>query len=204
MTHLGNFQSTSCVGRANVCSFLSCSRWFALSFSSLRTSGYNGHQGEAVLEARENSIIQSFWVNVIRLFKKRYTVIFFTHLVVKCYFAFIQRRLSSASRFQMCVATFWNYGRRYVSKFKKLRQQHVPYATSCFVSLSAVHRPEEHGCLRRAYPSYVDTEKWFCAQEEKWDNFTPMRTYLWMKTLIWGHKWLKMLHSVTLNAQVCR
>ena len=35
--------------------------------------------------------------------------------------------------------------------------------------------------------------------EVRLDNFTPMRTYLWMKTLIWGHKLLKTLHSVPLR-----
>ena len=48
----------------------------------------------------------------------------------------------------------------------------------------------------------ADAEKRFCAR--KWDcwlgrdNFTPMRTYLWIKALIWGNKLLKTLHSVPL------
>ena len=37
--------------------------------------------------------------------------------------------------------------------------------TRCFLSLSAVHRPE----ASRAYPSKVNSEKWFFAQEDKWD-----------------------------------
>ena len=41
---------------------------------------------------------------------KVHCVIFYSHLVVKFYIAFKQRLLSSASRFQMCVATCRNYG----------------------------------------------------------------------------------------------
>ena len=41
----------------------------------------------------------------------------------------------------------------------------------CVLSLSAVHRPDEHGCLHRAYRSYVDTEKWFCAREDCWQRY---------------------------------
>ena len=31
------------------------------------------------------------------------------------------------------------------------------------------YRPEGHGSLHRAYPSYVNSDKWFFAQEDKWD-----------------------------------
>ena len=46
---------------------------------------------------------------------------FFSHLVVKFYFAFKRIMLSSASRFQMCIATCWNYGKRYASTRFALR-----------------------------------------------------------------------------------
>ena len=45
---------------------------------------------------------------------------FFTELVVKCCTALKRRLLASASRFRTCVATCGNYGKRYVSRFKKL------------------------------------------------------------------------------------
>ena len=35
-------------------------------------------------------------------------------------------------------------------------------------------------------------------------NCTPMRTYLWTKTLIWVNKLLKTLHTVPLTHSVCR
>ena len=37
--------------------------------------------------------------------------------------------------------------------------------TRCFLSLSAVHRPE----ASRAYPSKANSDKWFFAQKDKWD-----------------------------------
>ena len=84
----------------------------------------------------------------------------------------------------------------------------VPRGAFCPSRQSIVfYRPEGHGSLHRAYPSYVNSDvsdpslRRISTIVDR-DHFTPMGTYLWMKTLICGNKLLKKLHSVPLRLHI--